>query len=302
MEAYGVIPVFVAVVEQGGFAGAARELGLTRSAVSKRVQALEQRLGVQLLHRTTRKIRLTEAGAHYYEHALKARAAVRDAEDAVSWLQGEPRGRLRVHTPMSFGRLHVAPLIPEFLKRYPELEVDMEMEDRMVNLLEGGFDVGIRSGNLPTSSAIVRKLTPGHSVVCASPEYFERHGRPATPEELTQHNCVLFSFSTEVDTWTFLDAHDTRAIQVSGNYRVNNSEALREALVRGIGIGRLPTFVAGPDLREGRLVACFEGLRMPHKEIYAVIPERRFMPAKVRVFLDFAVEFFGGDKPWWDTW
>lgn len=301
MDAFGAIPVFVAVVENGGFSPAARVLGVSKAAVSKRISLLEKHLGVQLLHRTTRKLSLTEAGERYFEHAVQAQAAARDAEDAVTQLQGQPQGRLRINVPMSFGRLHVAPLIPEYLKRYPGVRVDMVMDDKAVNLVEEGFDVAIRAGDLPDSTLIARKLTPAHSVICASPDYLKRHGRPASPAELIGHNCVLYSYSSEASEWTLIDENGPETVVVSGNYQVNNSEALREALVRGVGIGRLPTFVAGPDLKAGRLINLFESYRMPYKTIYAVFPERQYMPAKVRAFLDFAIEYFGGDEPYWDA-
>ncbi len=302
MEGFSAIPVFVAVVECGGFSPAARMLGISKSAVSKRITLLEQRLGVKLLHRTTRKLSLTEAGKHYFEHAAKAHAAARDAEDAVAQLQGEPQGTLRINTPMSFGRLHVAPFIPAFLKRYPKISVDMVMDDKVVDLVGEGFDVAIRAGNLPDSSLIARKLAPLHSVLCASPEYIKTHGLPKQLIDLKQHNCMLFSYSRDVKEWTFINSEgSSQAVEVSGNYQVNNSEALHEALLQGLGIGRLPTFVAGPDIKSGKLVKLFESYRMPHKTVYAVFLERQYMPAKVRAFLDFAVEYFGDDEPYWDV-
>jgi len=301
MAVLGAIPVFVAVVENGGFSAAARKLGISKSAVSKRINHLEDHLGVRLLHRTTRKLSLTEAGERYLEHAAEALAAANQAEDAVTELQGEPQGQLRINAPMSFGRLHVAPLIPKFLKRYPKLQIDLVMDDRKVDLVAEGFDLSIRGGILPDSTLIARKLAPIHQVLCASPEYIERHGLPGTPEELTGHNCVLFSLSSDANKWTLIDADGSQSVLVSGSYQVNNSEALLEALRAGVGIGRLPTFVAGPDLKTGRLVKLFESWRIPDFTMYAVFPEREYLPAKVRVFLDFAIEYFGGDQPYWDT-
>ncbi len=301
MAGFGAIPVFVAVVENGGFSAAARKLGISKSAVSKRINQLEDHLGVRLLHRTTRKLSLTEAGERYLEHAAEALAAANQAEDAVTELQGEPQGQLRINAPMSFGRLHVAPLIPKFLKRYPRLQIDLVMDDRKVDLVAEGFDLSIRGGILPDSTLIARKLAPIHQVLCASPEYIERHGLPGTPEELTGHNCVLFSLSSDANKWTLIDADGSQSVLVSGSYQVNNSEALLEALRAGVGIGRLPTFVAGPDLKTGRLVKLFESWGIPDFTMYAVFPEREYLPAKVRVFLDFAIEYFGGDRPYWDT-
>ena len=301
MEGFGAIPVFVAVVENGGFSAAARTLGISKSAVSKRINQLEAHLGVRLLHRTTRKLSLTEAGERYFEHAAQALTAAGQAENAVTELQGEPQGHLTISAPMSFGRLHVAPLIPKFLKRCPKLQIDLVLDDRKVDLVAGGFDVAIRAGNLPASTLIARKLAPVRQVLCASPDYIDRYDRPGTPAELSGHNCVLYSYSSDADEWTLIGESGPETVTVSGSYQVNNSEALLEALREGIGIGRLPTFVAGPDLKTGRLVKLFESYRLPDFTIYAVFPERQYLPAKVRAFLDFAIEYFGGDQPYWDA-
>ena len=301
MEGFGAIPVFVAVVENSGFSAAARTLGISKSAVSKRINKLEAQLGVRLLHRTTRKLSLTEAGERYFEHASRALAAAGQAEDAVTELQGEPQGNLKISSPMSFGRLHVAPLIPKLLQRHPKLQIDLVMDDRKVDLVAGGFDVAIRAGNLPDSTLIARKLAPLRQVLCASPDYVDRYGRPGTPAELSSHNCVLYSYSSDANEWTLIGEGGPENVTVSGSYQVNNSEALLEALREGVGIGRLPTFVAGPDLKTGRLVTLFESYRIPEFTIYAVFPERQYLPAKVRAFLDFAIEYFGGDRPYWDA-
>ncbi|WP_250657733.1 LysR family transcriptional regulator [Alkalimarinus coralli] len=301
MEDFGAIPVFVEVVKCGGFSPAARSLGVSKSAVSKRIGILEQHLGVKLFHRTTRKLSLTEAGEHYYEHAVKAHKAARDAEDAVAQLQGEPQGRLRINTPMSFGRLHVAPFIPEFLKRYPKISIDMVMDDKVVDLVGSGFDLAIRAGDLPDSSLIARKLAPLNSVLCASPDYIAKYGFPESVDDLVNHNCLSFSYSRDIKEWTFIGDSESISVEVTGNYQVNNSEALREAILQDVGIGRLPTFVAGPDIKEGRLVRVFEHYRMPQTTIYAVFLERQYMPAKVRVFLDFLTEYFGEETPYWEV-
>ncbi len=286
VDEFGAIPVLVAVVDNGGFSAAARALGVSKSAVSKRINQLEKHLGVRLLYRTTRKLSLTEAGERYFEHASRALIAAGQAEDAVMELQGDPQGKLRIISPMSFGRLHVAPLLPK-------LQVELVMDDKKTDLVAAGFDVAIRSGRLPDSTLVARKLAPLRQVLCASPDYIERQGLPATPAELTGHNCVLFSYSSDADKWTLCAEGDRESVLVSGNYRVNNSEALLEALRAGVGIGRLPTFVAGPDLKAGRLVKLFESYRIPDQTFYEVFPERQYLPAKVRAFLDFAIENFG---------
>ncbi|WP_444890408.1 LysR family transcriptional regulator [Microbulbifer sp. DLAB2-AA] len=300
MESFAAIPVFVTVAETGGFSPAAKLLGISKSAVSKRVSQLEEQLGVKLLHRTTRKLSLTEAGEHFFQHARIAYQAAQDAQDAVTQLQGEPQGRLRINAPMSFGRLHLAPLIPVFLKRYPKITIDLVMDDKVVDLIGEGFDIAIRGGDLPDTSLIARKLAPLQSVLCASPAYLEELGKPIELEQLTEHNCLMFTYSRDVKEWNFIQDNHLHTIEVRGNYQVNNSEALREAILQGLGIGRLPTFVAGADIKSGLLVPLFEEYQMPAKTIYAVFPERQYMPAKVRAFIDFAIEYFGGDIPYWD--
>ena len=301
MDEFGAIPVFVAVVKSGGFSAAARALGVSKSAVSKRINLLEKSLGVRLLHRTTRKLSLTEAGERYYEHASQALISAGQAEDAVMELQGDPQGKLRISSPMSFGRLHVAPLIPKLLQRYPKLQVEQVMDDKKTDLVAAGFDIAIRSGRLPDSTLIARKLAPLRQVICASPDYLDRNGLPDAPTELSGHNCVLFSYSSDANKWTLCEQDQSQSVLVSGNYRVNNSEALLEALLAGVGIGRLPTFVAGPDLKAGRLIQLFQTYQIPDQTFYAVFPERQYLPAKVRAFLDFAIENFGGDEPYWDV-
>jgi DNA-binding transcriptional LysR family regulator len=300
MDQFSAIPVFVAVVENGKFSAAAQSLGVSKSAVSKRINQLESHLGVRLLHRTTRKLSLTEAGARYYEHAAKALHAASKAEDAVTELQGEPQGKLKISSPMSFGRLHVAPLIPRFLLRYPKLQIDLVMDDKNIDLVAAGVDIAIRAGDMPNSTLIARKLAPLRQVLCASPSYIERYGMPITPSELCNHNCILFSYSGDANEWTLNKDGQSEVVMVSGSYRVNNSEAILEALLDGIGIGRLPTFVAGPNLKTGNLVRVLDSYYIPSHTFYAVFPERQYMPAKVRAFLDFAVEYFGGEQPYWD--
>ena len=302
MEHMNAIPVFVAVVEEGSFAAAARKIRVTKSAVSKRISQLEADLGVQLLHRSTRKLSLSEAGEQYFIHAVQSLAAAQNAEDAVAQLQGAPQGRLRINTPMSFGRLHIAPLIPEFLATYPGVGVDMVMDDRVVDMVQGGFDLAIRVRSLEDSALIVRKLAPCHNVLCAAPSYLDKHGSPMHPDDLLGHNCLQYAYASTIHTWRFetQDSSEFINLEVTGNYQVNNSEALYTALVAGVGIARLPTFIASADIAAGRLVPLLSEYKLPSQTIYAVFPERRHLPAKVRVFIDFLTEKIGGDHPYWE--
>ena len=295
------VGVFTKVVEAGSFSEAARRLGVAKSAVSKQISLLEEEVGVRLLNRTTRKLSLTEAGEQYYIHALKALEAAQNAVDCVAQLQGEPQGKLRIHAPMSFGHLHVSPLIPEFLARYPKISVDLILDDKSANLVAEGIDVAIQSGSLPDSSLLARKLAPGNSVVCASPAYIQKYGQPHHPTDLKQHNCLLFSYSNNASQWSFTNGKENYQVEVSGNYQVNNSEALKQALLKGCGVARLPTFIAGEDIKAGKLVNLFPSYKMPHKDIHALYVARQYLPEKVRVFLDFTIEYFGADIPYWDA-
>jgi DNA-binding transcriptional LysR family regulator len=203
---------------------------------------------------------------------------------------------------MSFGRLHVAPVIPEFLATYPQIKVQMDLSDLSHDIVAGGYDIALKTGELRETSLVARKLAPLNSVLCASPAYIEQYGAPLSPDELTRHNCLLYSYHTTVNEWVFIKDGDETRIEVSGSYQVNNSEALREAIVQGAGIGRIPTFIAGEDIKAGRLVPVLSDYKMPIKEIYAVFPERRYLPMKVRVFIDFVVDHFGGSTPYWDRY
>ncbi|WP_405109584.1 LysR family transcriptional regulator [Phaeobacter sp. BS52] len=297
----GAIPVFVAVAETGGFAAAARQLGITKSAVSKRIGNLETHLGMQLFHRSTRSISLTEAGEIYLSHAVQALGAAKEAEDAVTAMLGQPIGRLRVNAPMSFGCLHVAPLIKDFLERHPGITLDLTMDDRVTDLVEAGFDMAIRAGTLPDSALIARRLAPIHSVLAAAPEYLAQTGMPKHPEDLLQHSCLHYSYSRDPREWVLCGAEGEVRVHPKGRMCVNNSEALCTALIDGLGIGRLPTFVAGAHLAEGRLMRVLPTYSLPAQSLYAVFPERRHMPAKVRAFADYLADRIGRETPFWDV-
>ena len=308
MESFNAIPIFIAVADNAGFSSAGRQLGISKSAVSKRITQLEDQLAARLFHRTTRKLSLTEAGERFYEYAAQANRSAQQAEDAVHELKGEPRGVLKIQLPMTLGQMHITPLIPLFLQRYPHLEIDLVMDDRHINLVEQGYDLAVRAGDMPDSNLIARPLAPLHSVVCASPEFlqaFEQQNQQALdrPPLLTKANCITYTYSSNANIWQFDSSQinkPSHKIKVNGNYRVNNSAALKQALIAGIGIGRLPTFIVGDAIKRGELVALFQDYKMPSKSLYAVYPERQYLPTKVRVFLDFLIEKLGQDIPYWD--
>ncbi|EJK2114637.1 LysR family transcriptional regulator [Vibrio navarrensis] len=294
------LPVFVTVVDCGSFSQAAKQLNLTKSAVSKRISHLEDGLGIRLLNRTTRKLSLTEAGQRYYDYASQALSLAKRGVDAVSELHGSPQGRLKITAPMTFGVLHVAPLISEFLGRYPEVEIDLQLEDKMVDLVEGGFDLGIRIGHLPDSNLIAKRLAPCRTVLCASPSYVAKMGAPQKPADLADHNCLRYSYFRGGNEWLFLHQEQEFKVLPRGNFIVNNSEAIRRALIAGIGVAQMPTFIIGKELRCGALVNLMPEYRLPEHFLYAVYPQRKHMPLKVRMFIDFLSEKLGSDTPYWD--
>ncbi len=300
MDRLDAMEAFVRVADCRSFSGAARRLQLSKSVVSRQVSRLEAHLGARLFHRTTRNLALTEVGQAYYERCARILAEVEEANLSVSTLQAEPRGKLRVNAPMSFGILHLAPLIPRFLERFPHVDIDMAMNDRIVSLVEEGFDVAIRIGKLEDSSLIARHLAPARRVVCASPAYFDRQGAPETPDDLVHHCCLSYSNLAASDEWNFCTANGMRwPVEVRGRLRVNNGDALREAAIAGVGLIMSTTFLCGRDLQAGRLVSVLGDYIAQNLAIHAVYPHSRHLSPKVRAFVDFLAENFG-PRPYWD--
>lgn len=294
------IAVFAQVVESGSFTAAAERLALSKPVVSKYVSRLEHRLGVRLLHRTTRRLSLTEAGRTLYEHSRPGLDTLAQAEAAVTELQASPRGHLRLNTPMSFGILHIAPALPDFLHLYPDISVDMHLEDRRLDIVEEGFDLSLRIADLPDSSLVARRLAPCRHVVVAAPSYLQERGSPETPGDLARHNIVSYRYQGPTGNWHFRgrDGHAV-TVAVGGNLQMDNSLALRETLLRGVGIARTPSFVVGEDLQSGRLQVLLEDYETLELSIYLVYPERAHLPPKVRAFIDFMAQRIG-DEPYWD--
>ncbi|SHF50848.1 LysR family transcriptional regulator [Vibrio gazogenes] len=297
---FSSLPIFVAVVELGSFSAAAGQLNITKSAVSKRLTQLEEILGVRLFHRTTRKIHLTEAGERLYFYASQSLSYAKQGLDSVLELQGEPQGKLKIATPMSFGVRHIAPYVSEFMKQYPKLEIEVELEDQMVDLLQGGFDLAIRIGRLPMSNMIAKRLTDCQSVLCASPEYVDQFGFPEHPADLRHHNCLIYSYFRGGQAWTFHQRDKEYKVVPKGNLVMNNSEGIRRAALDGLGIAQLPTFMIGKDLTAGLLVPVMSHYHLPNHAVYAVYPDRQYLPHKVRLFIDFIQSRFGIDTPYWD--
>jgi DNA-binding transcriptional LysR family regulator len=280
---------FVQVVDCGSFSAAAKRLGVSPAVVTGHVQALEKRLGVQLLNRTTRKLNLTEVGRSYYDRASRILGEIDEAEGLASAEQLTPRGTLRLNTSVSLARL-VTPLIGAYVALYPEVVFEVVMTDHMVDMVEEGFDLALRTGPLPNSSLKTRRLGFGRLALCASPEYLTRHGRPERPEDLTRHNCLIAINSHIEGHWLLTGPDGEHAVEVSGNLRSNSIEGLRAAALGGLGVALLPTVNINDDFKTGHLMRLLPDYRTTEVVVQAVYPPGRHVPLKVRTFLDFLVE------------
>lgn len=294
------IEAFVRVVDTGTFSAAAERLGVGKSAVSRRISEMEARLGVQLLHRTTRHIRLTDTGRQYYERCVRLLQDMEEAEQAVSQAHCELRGRLRVAVPQTFGLRHLSPAICEFQSLHPGIEFDLDFNDRRVDLLDEGFDLAIRIGHLEDSSLIARRLTPIRTVVCAGPGYLKRHGTPAAPDELVRHNVLVYTNVADPDTWAYQEpGGERRRIRLNVRLRANSGEFLLDAARAGHGIVMEPTFIVHEAIADGSLVPILTEYRWPESGCYAVYPPTRHLSRRVRTFIDYLAERFT-DMPYWD--
>ena len=296
---FELIESFVVVAQKLSFVEAADSLQIDPSALSRRIQSLEKRLGVRLFNRSTRRVALTEAGILYLSHCQEVLAKLDHADAIVSHLSTEPRGLLRVTLPVSFGQRQVAPALPEFLDRYPQIEIDLSFTNQYVDILEESIDVAIRIGQGQDSQLVVRRLATSRRVLCASPLYLQKHGSPQTPKELAQHNCLNFSRLATGDIWHFSCQNQRVAVPVKGKLRANSGEALYQVVLGGCGIALLETFMAGDALRTGQLETVLDDWKAPSTDIFAVLRVGRYAPSKTQVFVDFLVERFR-DPPDWD--
>jgi DNA-binding transcriptional LysR family regulator len=291
--------VFARVVEEKSLSAAARHLGLSKSSVSKVIARLEQSLGARLLNRTTRQMSVTEAGAAFYAHCARIVEEAEEARLAVGRLHAEPRGLLKVSASVAFGTLHIAPALAPFLERFPDMSVDMTIHDRFVDLADEGYDVAVRIARDPGQNIVARKLAPVHRKVCATPGYFARHGVPRAPADLGTHNCLTYTHMRPHDQWHFRGPDADVAVPVSGNLTLNDDEALSQAVLGGLGVAILPTFIVGRDLQAKRLQAVLSEYLPSDQHIYAVYLPNRHLSPKVRVFIDFLLERYG-PEPYWD--
>ena len=291
--------IFSQVVKEGSLSAAGRELGFSSAVMSKRLQRLEEQLGIRLINRSTRKLSITEEGARFLEYCIRILAELEEAESAISH-DGCPKGTLRVTVPAAFGRLHIAPLVPKFLSRYPELKLTLHLTDSIVDIINDGYDVAVRIGELKESNIISRHLGVDQRLLVATPSYIKKHGAPKKPADLKNHNALLFSNPNPMDQWRFIDkAGVEHTIKVSGNFDTNNCDALRESILADAGIALRPSWDVWQDVLDGALIVLLPEYIHPSINIQALYPSRRHLSQKVRVFIDFLCEAIG-ETPYWD--
>ncbi len=297
--ASGELLLFAEIVEAGSLTAVAQARDLSRSLLSKRLKNLERHLGVRLLNRTTRRISLTEPGERLYRHCRRLREVLEDADSEIAGLGNTPRGELRLTVPVPLGQHPVAALLAEFLTRYPDVQVNLSLDERFIDLVEEGYDVAIRIGQLDDSSLIARRLGSTRIHCAAAPAYLDRYGIPGHPDELIRHNCLTYRHARErSDVWVFSDQGRPLAVRVKSSLRGDNGLALCQAAVAGLGVVRMPSFIIGGHLTRGRLVPILADYLDAHLPIYVVYPSGSHLPAKTRVFIDFLIDAFDRYRDW----
>jgi len=285
--------VFAKVVDSASFAAAARHFGMSPAMVSKHVQTLEDRLGVRLLNRTTRKVSPTEAGQDYYERAVRILAEMEDAETAAGDMQTSPRGQLRVTAPVSFGTHVLAPAVADYLVKYPDVSIDLSLDDPYVDLVDKRFDLGIRFGHLENSSLIARKLFTLEIILCGAPSYLERNGTPHRPADLAKHRCLIYTHAAPLKLWSFIDRNGKEEVaNVSGRFQANSGDVLLPPALNGCGLLLAPDYLVEDHLKAGRLVRLLPDYKTHETPVYALYPSRN-PSAKTRTFIDFLAARFG---------
>jgi DNA-binding transcriptional LysR family regulator len=293
MDRLTAMELFVRIVETGSFSAVAREMDMNQPTVSKQLSALEQKLKTRLLNRSTRQLSLTEAGSEYYEACKRILDEVREAESNIGRLQGQLAGQLKVNTSIALGQMYVGPLTLKFQKLHPGLEVDLSLVDRFVDVVEEGIDVAIRVGRLTDSNLVARRLGKTRRVAVATPAYLKKHGTPRTPEDLVNHNCLLYAYLSTGNEWMFQSPEGTEIrVKVSGNFRANNGEAIRQAVLADLGIAVAPEWIAMKDLESGVLKAILTNYAPTLMDIHAVYPSGRHLSTKVRTYVDFLQQEF----------
>ena len=299
MDRLKSMEVFVKVVESGSFIAASEALNISRPMASKYVQRLEEELGVRLLNRTTRTVSMTEAGRSFYLRCQNIFVEIDDAVSEVSDLHVEPRGALRINGPISFGRDHLTRAVSDFQARYPDISVDLTLNDRIVDIVDEGFDLAVRVGKLRDSSMIARRLAPSRMIACAAPSYLATRGAPETPADLADHNCLIYAYSSYAGVWRFEKGISEETVSIDGDFRSNFGEAVVAAAVAGRGVILEPSFLVAARIAEGALTPILTDYQVAASDIHAVYPQSRLLPQKVRVFVDHLVDVFG-PNPYWD--
>ena len=284
---------FVAVAETESFTAAAKQLDISTAQVSRQISALEKRLATKLLHRTTRKVSLTEAGNIYYQRCRQILDDLESAEDAISDMQSHPTGKLKITAPVTYGEATIAPLINSFLCRYPDLEIEINLSNLKQDLIEEGYDIAIRQGNLDDSTMMAKRLSSRTFYVCATPGYLEKHGTPKKPSDLEKHNCL----QSMNQYWYFQVNGKAKNLRLNGNMRSNSGHALLDAALKGIGIVQLPGDYVCPHVESGNLVVLLEKYRAPDQGVWALYPQNRHLSSKVRLLLDYLGEALSGSQP-----
>lgn len=300
MHDLNLMAIFAHVAQEQSFSIAARKLGMSRSAVSKAVAKLESALGARLLNRSTRHLSLTEVGAGMLEHCARIITESERASQVVENLNSKPSGTLRVAASVAFGTLHVAPAMADFLQQYPEVELDMTITDRTIDMAEEGYDVIIKVAQEPPPSLVARKLAPVRRQVCGTPAYFQQHGLPGSPMALVAHNCLDYIHSGDKGYWRFSGPDGETAVPVSGRVRINDDEALSQVVLGGFGLALLPTFIIGNHLQSGHLQSVLSDYIPVEQHVYAMYLPNRFLPLKARTFIDFLLARYG-PEPYWDA-
>jgi DNA-binding transcriptional LysR family regulator len=296
------IPSFVKVVEHHSFSKAAKDLHITKSAISKQIQSLEDALRVKLLHRTTRSVKLTEEGEVFYRQARHIMESLQEAERGVQSLNESPSGLLRINAPESFGLFHLAPALVQFARTYPDLQLEVDFSDRFINIVEENVDVTIRVASLSDSSLVARKLAPCQMLMAASPEYLEAYGIPHHPDELINHRFIQYAYVDKANELRYRDTDGKeKAAPLQVVMRANNGQMQRQAGLNGLGVVCVPSFIIGNDVKKEKLVRILADYPIvPERNIYALFPENRYMAAKVRLFIEFLAQRFAG-KPYWEV-
>lgn len=300
MGKFADLEAFTAVVESGTFSAAGERLGIAKSVVSRRISQLESRLGSRLMNRTTRRLALTDAGRSFYQRATQILADLDDAEQSVTQETAELRGALKLAAPLSFGLLHLTRAITDFLNEHPAIELSLDLNDRNINLVEDGFDMAVRIGELKDSTLVARRLGISQHVTCASSAYLQQHGEPVHPDDLRQHVGLQYSNVTYKQQWGYVNPEGKTVFgQPQIRIRSNNGDALAAAALAGLGITAGPTFILGSYIKDGSLVALLNEYQRPATGIHAVYPPGRLIPKRVQVLSDFLASRFG-DCPYWD--